>query len=236
MIGKYFPRKEQKNFYLPGQEIKIDRDYAFKNFTCEKDPLSTVKNRLSFAMLSFLLIYSVICVRLFNLCIVPNQTSEKSIETADDVRAYDKSPIKRADILDRNGTIIATSLPTVNLYANPKKVLAPQQAAVKLAQILPDVRYEDILAKLTRRGKFVYIKRNLSPSQQYQINALGIPGLEFENGEKRIYPHKNLFAHIIGNTNIDNNGISGIEKQLDERLTQSDIPLQLTIDHLDLAL
>lgn len=230
MIGKYFPRKEQKNFYLPGQEIKIDRDYAFKNFTCEKDPLSTVKNRLSFAILSFLLIYSVICVRLFNLCIVPNQNSEKSIEIADDVRAYDKNPIKRADILDRNGTIIATSLPTVNLYANPKKVLNPQHAAVKLAQILPDIRYEDILAKLTRKGKFVYIKRNLSPSQQYQINSLGIPGLEFENGEKRIYPHKNLFAHIIGNTNIDNNGISGIEKQLDERLTQSDIPLQLTID------
>lgn len=74
------------------------------------------------------------------------------------------------------------------------------------------------------------MKRNLTPSQQYQINYLGIPGLEFENGEKRVYPHKNLFAHIIGATNIDNEGISGIEKALDERLTQSDIPLTLSID------
>lgn len=69
-------------------------------------------------------------------------------------------------------------------------MLNPQKAAVELARILPDLRYEDILAKLKRRGSFVYIKRNLTPSQQYQINYLGIPGLEFENGEKRIYPHK----------------------------------------------
>ena len=57
-----------------------------------------------------------------------------------------------------------------------------------------------------------------------------MPGLEFENGEKRIYPHKNLFAHILGSTNIDNVGVSGIEKELNDRLTESDIPLRLTID------
>ena len=136
----------------------------------------------------------------------------------------------RADILDRNGTIIATSLPTVNLYANPRKVPNKEKAAAKLSAVLPDIRYEDILAKLRRRNTFVYLKRNLTPSQQYQINALGIPGLEFENGEKRIYPHKELFAQLLGSTNIDNQGIAGIEKQMDERLTQSDIPLTLTID------
>lgn len=232
MFGKYFSRKEKKNFYLPGQEIKIDRDYAFRNtYICDKDPLSMVKNRLAFAMLAFVMVYGIICIRLFNVCIIPNLGNSANVEIAEDeMRAFAKSPIKRADILDCNGTIIATSLPTVNLYANPHKIINSKKAAAQLAQILPDIRYEDILDKLTRRGKFVYIKRNLTPSQQYQINALGIPGLEFENGEKRIYPHKNLFAHILGKTNIDNEGISGIEKQLDERLSQSDIPLQLTID------
>ena len=82
-----------------------------------------------------------------------------------------------------------------------------------------------LIKNLPLRGK-----RNLTPSQQYQINYLGDPSLEFEEGEKRVYPHKNLLAHVIGTTDVDNVGISGIEKAMDERLTQSDIPLTLSID------
>ncbi len=231
MLGKYFSGERKKNFYLPGEEIKIDKSFSFNNYTCEKDPLATCKSRVAFASLMFMLVYAVICGRLFSVCISTDTSSAKTYDETDHLRAYAANPIKRADIVDRNGTIVATSLPTVNLYANPKKILNAKKAAAELSRILPDIRYEDILDKLQRRrSSFVYIKRNLSPSQQYQINYLGIPGLEFENGEKRIYPHKNLFAHVLGNTNIDNIGISGIEKQLNERLTQSDIPLTLTID------
>ncbi len=232
MWGKLFSGKKE-NFYLPGEEIRIDKSFSFGHYACERDPLSTCKNRVSFAMCMFVLVFGAMAVRVFDLCIL-SASDRKGITTAwadnDNSYAIPESPIKRADIVDRNGTIIATSLPTVNLFANPKKIMNPKRAAEKLAAVLPDITYEDLLAKLTRRGSFVYIKRNLSPSQQYQINALGIPGLEFEDGEKRIYPHKNLFAHLIGSTNIDNVGISGIEKQLDKRLRESDIPLKLTID------
>lgn len=231
MIGKYFSREKKHNFYLPGQEIKIGKSNAFSSYTtCEKDPLSMCKNRVAFAIFAFVMVYAVICVRLFDVCISGNFNLKVKQDQNESIQAFSQNPIKRADILDRNGTIIATSLPTVNLYANPKKVPNADKAAKDLSKVLVDLRYEDILAKLKHRGKFVYIKRNLTPSQQFQINSLGIPGLEFENGEKRIYPHKGLFAHVIGNTNIDNMGISGIEKELDERLTQSDIPLTLTID------
>lgn len=230
MFGKWFSRKSE-NFYLPGEEIKIDKSFSFNNYICEKDPFATCKNRILFAVLMFGLVYGIIAVRLMGVCTAGGK--EVEVAAADDndsFYALPENPIKRADIIDRNGTIIATSLPTVNLYANPKKILDADESAEQLARILPDIRYEDILAKLKRRGSFVYIKRNLSPSQQYQINALGLPGLEFEDGEKRIYPHKNLFAHLLGTTNIDNIGISGLEKQLDERLRESDIPLKLTID------
>src|SRR5574344_369555 len=232
MFGKYLPKSEKKDFYLPGEEIKIDRNFTFNNYKCEKNPISTAKFRLALGILGFIGVYVGIAVQLFNLCIVPNigktQVTAKIMER--DTPRFDKIPIKRADITDRNGTIIATSLPTVNLYTNPHKVSNDKEVAIKLAQIIPDMRYEDILAKLKSHAKFIYIKRNLTPYQQYQINSLGIPGLEFENEEKRIYPHKNLFAHLIGKTNIDNEGISGIEKELNERLSQSDIPVQLTID------
>lgn len=226
MAGKYFSKKYKEDFYLPGEEIKIDKKSSFKSFSCEKDPLSVCKNRVLFAMAAFLTVYAAITFRLFDVCVVPNLGNDKeNTETL-----YAQSNIRRADILDRNGTIIATSLPTVNLYANPKKILDADKAARELVQVLPDLNLQDTYKKLTHRGSFVYLKRNLTPSQQYQINYLGIPGLEFENGEKRVYPHKNLFAHIIGSTDIDNQGISGIEKQLNERLTQSDIPLTLSID------
>ncbi len=230
MLEKYFSRGQKAHFYLPGQEIKIDRNAAFNHFICDGDPLTTVKNRVAFATLLFIFAYLIIAIRLFNVCLSHSFVKDAGDEEAQHLFAYADNPIKRADILDRNGTIIATSLPTVNLYANPRKVPDKDKAAAKLSAILPDIRYEDILAKLQRRNTFVYLKRNLTPSQQYQINALGIPGLEFENGEKRIYPHKELFAQLLGSTNIDNQGIAGVEKQMDERLTQSDIPLTLTID------
>ena len=231
--GKYFSRKDKTHFYLPGEEIKIDRDDVFNNHIFDGDPLITVKNRVAFATLLFIFAYLVICIRLFDVCLSGGIHQTAALEEDEESKhlfAYAENPIKRADILDRNGTIIATSLPTVNLYANPKKVPYKTKAAAKLSAILPDIRYEDILDKLQRRSTFVYIKRNLTPSQQYQINALGIPGLDFENGEKRIYPHKELFAQLLGSTNIDNKGIAGMEKEMDERLTQSDIPLTLTID------
>ena len=230
MWGKTKAKRKSRNFYLPGQEIKINKNTSFRSYVCETDPLFVCKSRATLAIYAFILVYGIICVRLFDVCVVPNLRDSGEYKIVSNDISFNDKPIKRADIVDKNGTIVATSLPTVNLYANPRKVLDIKQAAKGLSTVLVDLRYEDILEKLEKKNTFIYIKRNLTPSQQYQINALGIPGLEFENGEKRVYPHKNLLAHIIGTTDIDNMGISGIEKSLDERLTQSDIPLALTID------
>lgn len=209
MKEKYFSKKAKNNsFYLPGEEIKLNQCTSFSNYSsCNSDPVTTCKNRIQFAICLFLFVYSIISFRLINVCVSGNYMSEKDNQSSS-LRAYAHNPIKRADILDRNGTIIATSLPTVNLYANPKKVFNPKKAAKELAEVLPELSAEDVYKKLTSKSTFVYLKRNLTPSQQYQINYLGIPGLKFENGEKRVYPQKNLFAHIIGNTNIDNIGLS----------------------------
>lgn len=230
MIRKYFSKQCKENFYLPGQEIKIGRNAALHSLTCAQDPLATCRLRVLVSIIGFACVYLAISLRLFDVCISGEYLKTKDQEESRHLQAFAENPIRRADITDRNGSIIATSLPTVNLFANPKNVPNPEKAAAELSKILPDLLYEDLLAKLIKKSSFVYLKRNLTPSQQYQINYLGIPGLEFETGEKRIYPHKNLFSHVIGNTNIDNLGISGIEKKLDERLIQSDIPLKLSID------
>lgn len=189
------------------------------------------RSRMRFAVVVFAFIYFVIATKIFAVCL-PNGI--KINLPQNQLVAHDmdiESPIARADILDRNGTVLATSLPTVNLYANPKKIQNAEDAAEKLSFIFPDLSFSDLYAKLTKpRCSFSMIKHDLSPSQQAEVNALGIPALEFQTSEKRVYLHNNLFAHAVGYTNIDNIGQAGVEKFMHKRLTESSKPLQLTLD------
>lgn len=227
-------RKNAERFYLPGQEIKFSHGIIFqKNFTAEGDSVSMCRSRIWLILAAFAVFYAILGLRVTCVCLgnginidaalVDNNTAEENI-------LHLKNPVKRADIMDRNGEIIATSLPTVNLSAKPTLIKNPEEVAAKLSAIFPDVTYERFVDLLSRNKKFVYLKRNLSPAQQSQVNALGVPGLEFENCEKRIYPHENLFAHILGNTNVDNQGISGLESFMDDRLTTSTKPVKLSVD------
>lgn len=231
MLKSLLSKKTKKDFYTIGKEIKINKNALFSGFGLEKDSISTCKARIVLAMALFGLAFFIIFIRLFVLSIVPNISSSSSAHSPvyQETSYYGKI-IKRADIVDVKGNVVATSLPTVNLYVDTKKLMNVEESALALHEVIPDVKYEDILRTFKRRTSFAYIKRNLTPTQQHQINALGIPGLEFENGEKRVYPHGCLFSHIVGKANLDNDGISGLELGLNKRLTESDIPLKLTID------
>ena len=229
-----FSKRNKDRFYLPGQEIKISRGIVSqRNYTTESDNVLTCKNRTIFALVCFAAIYCVLALRVSYVCLgngINIDTAIAGENLGEDEFIRLKNPVKRADILDRNGEIIATSLPTVNLYANTKQIDNPQEVAEKLTYVFPDMEYENLVKRLERKSAFIYIKRNLSPAQQSQVNALGIPGLEFENCETRVYPHKNLFSHVLGKTDVDNKGISGFEKYMDERLTTSTKPLQVSLD------
>lgn len=124
----------------------------------------------------------------------------------------------RADILDRNGIVLATNLVTASLYANPRKVLDPADAAAKLTAVFPELNRSAVEAKLSGSKAFVWLKRKLTPAQQDTINRLGIPGLAFRDEVKRVYPQGPLLAHVLGHTDLDNRGRAGIEAYLDKRL------------------
>ncbi|WP_448191175.1 peptidoglycan D,D-transpeptidase FtsI family protein [Azospirillum sp. sgz301742] len=139
-------------------------------------------------------------------------------------------PVGRADIVDRNGNLLATSLATASLHADPKVVIDAKEAARKLVSALPDLDYKDIYDKLSSDKRFVWIKRNLTPRQQAQVHRLGLPGLYFEREERRFYPASKLTSHVVGYTGIDNNGLAGLERGLDKRLRNDPQPLQLSLD------
>jgi cell division protein FtsI (penicillin-binding protein 3) len=214
--------------YVPGQEIYFSTSsFGWKT---EDESVNVCRSRIIKVIFLFALIYAIIIVRVFNVCLVDGIQLKKEYVTYYRPRTGVSFPVHRANITDRNGVVVATNLPTVNLYANPKKVSNAPEVAKKLSEIFPDISYEDFLIKLTRKSSFVYLKRNISPQQQARANALGYPELEFQESEMRIYPQKDLLAHILGNTDIDNNGIAGLEKTLNERLTSSTKNLTLTID------
>lgn len=223
--------KKNNNFYLPGKETKFAGNNIFFDENPNSEAIEICRQRMMFAIGVFFLIYIIIAVRIFDVCLVKGIQLRHNSQHNDENEIYTGVPISRADIIDRNGTIVATSLPTVNLYANPKNVRNPEDVAEKLSMLFPELSYEELLHKLKRKKtSFSMIKYNLSPAQQSEVNNLGIPALEFQKSEKRVYPHNNLFAHIIGYTNIDNLGLAGLEKSLHKRLTESSKPLELSID------
>jgi cell division protein FtsI (penicillin-binding protein 3) len=136
----------------------------------------------------------------------------------------------RAEIVDRNGRLLATTLDSPSLYADPSEVLDDAAATRKLLTALPDLDPTQVYAKLTAKKRFVWLKRHLTPAQEYAVNQLGIPGLQFEHEERRIYPYGPLTAHVVGYVGIDNEGLGGIERGLDRVLRKRSEPLQLSID------
>lgn len=135
----------------------------------------------------------------------------------------------RANILDRNGEILATDLPTASLFANARRLLDPEEAARSLVDALPDLDYDEILGKLRSEKTFVWLRRGLTPRQQWAVNRLGIPGLDFVREYSRVYPHGPLMSHVLGYVDSDNRGIAGLESTFDEPL-RGGAPLRLTID------
>lgn len=137
---------------------------------------------------------------------------------------------ERADVLDRNGVILATGLATASLYANPRRVIDADEAGRQLASVLPNTNAAELAKRMKMDRSFVWLHRKLTPRQQWQILRLGIPGLDFQREETRVYPQGHALSHILGFVDVDNHGIAGIEKSFDERIRGDREPLSLTID------
>ncbi|MBS1303826.1 penicillin-binding protein 2 [Loktanella sp. SALINAS62] len=148
---------------------------------------------------------------------------------------------QRADIVDRNGRILATNLATHALYAQPHQMIEPARAAAELAAIFPDLDEERLLKDFTGSRKFVWVRRQISPEQMQQVHDIGSPGLLFGPREMRLYPNGPIAAHVLGGASYGREGVSsaevigvaGIEHRFDNLLrdpANEGAPLQLSLD------
>jgi cell division protein FtsI (penicillin-binding protein 3) len=196
--------------------------------------LETGRNRLVVVGAVFALAFTLVGARLIDLAVL--QSRDISQTALNDEQ---RPSAERADILDRNGVVLATNLTTASLFAEPRRVLDAKEAARRIVQVLPELNSQDVEKKLSSGRAFIWLKRHLTPKQKYDVNALGVPGVGFREDRKRVYPHGNLVAHVLGYTGVDNEGLAGIEKQFDDQLstltqqasaaTPGD-PLRLSVD------
>ncbi len=191
-----------------------------------KHVIERARNRMLVGGIVFFAAFLAVGIRLCDLSLLHGDDPALAALEA----GTQAQPARRADIVDRNGRLLATSLATASLYADARIVPDPAKAAAELASVLPDLDEAKTAALLSSNRPFVWIRRALTPKQEYEVNRLGIPGLDFKREERRVYPMGSLASHVLGFTDVDGHGISGVELALGKTLRADDGPLRLSID------
>ena len=139
---------------------------------------------------------------------------------------YTPSKDYRSSILDRNGNIIAKTVNTINVGINPKLSIDKKKLLLNLKLIFPNKNFNEKIYK----EKFFYVEKQIDQQKLEKIMLIGDKSIITEEKISRIYPHGELYSHILGQIDDNNNGISGIEKYFDYELRSSKNPLELSID------
>ena len=191
----------------------IDENFKFE---ANRSNLKISFERISFIFFVFFLITIIFTSKTIYLGFKKtNQT-----QTVKEKEKY------RASIMDRNGNIIAKTVRVTNLGINPNQLINKEKLLISLKLIFPGKNFE----KEINGKKFFYVKKKISPAKLEKIKLLGEKSFKEEENIARVYPNGNLFSHILGQIDTDNNGVSGIEKSFDYELTTSNKPLKLSLD------
>jgi cell division protein FtsI (penicillin-binding protein 3) len=175
-----------------------------------RDTQASGRGRVIIAIGCFVAVYAVIGARLV-------QYGVTEMEHGQSYGSVDRIMAARPDLVDRNGAILASDIRVASLFGEPRRIIDADEAVEALSSVLPNVDYKEWHRKLSSGAGFVWLRREITPKQQADVMSLGIPGIDFRNETRRFYPGGATAAHILGLVNIDNAGISGIEKYIDDQ-------------------
>jgi cell division protein FtsI (penicillin-binding protein 3) len=194
-----------------------ENEFSYKK---NKTNLNIEFNRIAFIFFVFLAISIIYSIQLLHLGSLKIKNETKPLITK---KSY------RADIVDRNGNYLVKTVSSIDIGINPVDVIDKKKLLINLKLIFPNKDYMKISRKLEKK-KYFYLEKKIAVDDYQKIMMLGDKSIKFEETLTRIYPQKNLFSHIIGQIDDDNNGISGIEKSFDNELKEIKEPLKLTVD------
>ena len=196
---------------------EYENEFSYKK---SKTNLDIQFNRIAFIFFVFLMISVIYSIQLLHL---GSLKSDVQTNYAPSIKDY------RADIIDRNGNYLVKSVSSIDIGISPIEVIDKQKLLINLKWIFPEKDYVEVEKKLNKNTFFKF-ETTISSTNYQKIMSLGDKAIRPEEKLTRIYPQKNLFSHIIGQIDNENNGISGLEKSFDEELKQRKKPLQLTVD------
>lgn len=151
--------------------------------------------------------------------------------SAASLRSAAVASVRRADIVDRKGELLATTVPGWSLAANPSAIWDAGEVASALKKVLPRLDLIGLTTQLSdRKRKFIWVQRGLTQEEKDAVFGLGVEGLQFVEEARRVYPRGKLAGHFLGYTNIDGEGLEGSELAFDSRLKAGGEPLRLTLD------
>jgi len=177
-------------------------------------------NRIAFIFFMFFMISIIFSIQLLHL---------GSLKKENEIKQLIIKKNYRADIIDRNGNYLVKSVSSIDIGISPGEVIDKKRLLVNLKWIFPNKNYKEIEKKLNK-NKFFKFEKNISPTNYEKIMSLGDKAIRAEEKLTRLYPQTNLFSHIIGQIDDDNNGISGLEKSFNKELKTTKDPIRLTVD------
>ena len=209
---------------MKNKDLRIVLEENVNSFIYKKNKsnLNITFNRVAFIFFVFFFISIVYTIHLAHLGSRKVNIEIKKINQR-------SNNLFRADILDRNGRYIVKTVSSIDIGISSKQVIDKKKLILNLKYIFPEKNYQKIKTKLDNKN-FFYLEKKVSDKNYEKLMKLGDKSIVPEEKLTRIYPEKNLFSHIIGQIDDNNNGISGLEKSLDENLKNSHLPIRLTVD------
>ena len=201
------------------QNLFIFENSNYFDYKKDKSNLNISFNRVTFIFFLFLTFAFIFSFKAIYLGSLEKDIYKKIVSKSNN----------RSTIIDREGNIVAKTVITKNIGINPNLVIDKKRLLINLQLIYPNKDYKKIKKKINGK-KFFYFQKKISQKKYDELILLGDKSIITEQTISRIYPHKNLFSHLIGQIDDDNNGISGIEKSFDYELKTMDDPLKLTLD------
>ena len=207
------------------QEIRIILEDQKTDFLYQKSKsnLDITFNRVAFIFFIFFIISLIYSIHLVHL------GSRKAQNEINDYITKPLNKLYRADIVDRNGNYIGKTVSSIDIGITPSKIIDEKKLILNLKYIFPDKDYQEV-EKRIKKGTFFYFEKKISNENYETLMQLGDKSIEPRDNLIRIYPQKNLFSHIIGQIDNQNNGISGLEKSLDKELKIINESIMLTVD------
>ena len=203
-------------------KLELEAQQNDFNFKTEKSNLNISFNRIAFIFFIFFIISLIFSIHLLHL-------GSRKINFENNQIKDISLKLYRGDIVDRDGNFLSKTVSTKDIGISPSKIIDKKKLILNLKLIFPNKNYEEIKKRI-EKGKFFYFEKKVSQENYEKLMLLEDKSIEQRNNLIRIYPQKNLFSHIIGQIDEDNNGISGLEMSFDDKLKSSTNPLMLTVD------